>query len=603
MITLKYLVIFLVSWPIPVSIYLSTYAHYLKDLASYFAEAPHPTYQFIVVGSGSGGSVVAGRLAEAGHKVLLIEAGGASPMVSHIPALVPFSQLSPIDWQYKSVKQTGAALQAGGISNWPRGKVLGGSSMLNYMIYMRGHSGDYDEWSSLGVEGWAYKDVLPFFKKSENYVDDLQNDDPFHGRGGPLGTAKNSFSDPITDVFLKAGEEMGYGIGDMNGAGENGIFSYTPVTLKKGERTGTYRAFAEKQVGKNLRVITQSHATKLVLEGDVVKGVQVSRFGREETFYASGEVILSAGAIGTPQILMLSGIGDKKDLEELGIKSVLHSPHVGKNLQDHLVVVLPMTAPENATLDPFAGVKPKNVIDYVRSGTGPLSSIGGCGGNAFIHTPNNIDKRPDIQLHFVSFNFNVDEWNGLGHIFGMTDKAYEWYKDHGTGASFGPVLSRPKSRGYIKLASADPFEHPLIQPNYLAEEEDVQVFAEGIKFSGDLIHTKAFRDAGASPFKPFPACQHLQFESLEYYKCFASHFGSTLYHPVGTAAMGTVLDSKLRLKGLKNLRVADGSAIPKIMGGNTNAPIIMIGERAAAFILQDWPVTSNQKAEPTRTEL
>jgi len=586
--------------------YTTVGIYYVVDYLKYLTESPFDPESFIIVGAGSGGSVVAGRLAEVGHNVILVEAGGHSPHLAHIPVLVGYNQLGPIDWQYRTEKQDDAGLAFDGVSMWPRGKVLGGSSMLNYMMYIRGHDGDYDEWADYGVEGWAWKDVLPFFKKSENFDGYLhENDQDYHGVGGPLTVQNETFAEPILAPFLAAGREKGYPTADPTGSGMDKSFSWIPASIAKGKRAGTYMAFADKYSNDNLRLVNQAQVIRVIFDNKKAVGIELERFGRKEIITTNKEIILSAGTIGTPQILMLSGVGDAKELSQHGIPLVQDTPLVGKNLQDHIFPHVPFKAPQTISKDARKLYALETVLDYLNNGKGPWTSIGGAAGSAFIHTAVNNDTRPDIQIILASFLWGLDHGLQLKHNIGMQDFAFDWYESHQiNGIILAPVLSRPKSTGSIMLRSKDHNDHPIINANYLSSNEDLETLISAVEFCHDIVETDAFRKSDIELFAPYPPCARHKYRSRSYYECYVRHWVQTLYHPVGTAAMGSVLDSQLRVKGIENLRVADGAAMPKLIGGNTNAPIIMIGERAADFINKDWEKSSTTaKGVNAKTEL
>ena len=581
--------LFITISPLPILLSISFTWTFFLDYLSYLVSPPPPSsYDYIVVGAGSAGSVVAARLAEAGAKVLLVEAGGPAPSVAHIPAMVGFLQNSPIDWMFRTEVQEHAGLAMGGVSSWPRGKVLGGTSILNYMIYVRGNRRDYDEWRDMGLEGWGYEDVLPYFKKSENFDSDVDKKDVHHNTGGDLTVTTNNHREPIIETFLEAGRELGYDTGDINGEFQDSGFSQSQVTMDKGFRSGTFKSFAEKHVGSNLMLLTHSHVTKIVMEGKQAVGVDILRFGQTERYLADKEIVLSAGTIGSPQIMMLSGIGDEKHLSDMGIETVHNLPDVGHNLQDHLTVGLNMDVKDGFGLDPLAGLYPSTNTAY-KEGKGPLSS-NSCGGVAHIHTEVNNGSRPDIQLHMITATLAVDHGLLLKTNLGFLDDGWSWVEPHchNSSSAILAILSRPKSRGFIKLRSSKPEDHPIIQPNYLSEQEDVDTLVAAVKFAVKLSETEAFAKAGAEVWGPDPYCGHLHFKSGEYWECYVKHMSCTIYHPVGTCAMGTVVDQRLRVKGVAGLRVVDGSVMPNIVGGNTNAPIIMIAEKGADMILQDW---------------
>ena len=569
-------------------------------------ESTVKTFDYVVVGGGSAGSVVAARLVQAGHQVLLLEAGGPAPSLAHIPGYVAFLQNSPFDWAYKTEAQKRASLSTGGVSSWPRGRVLGGSSILNYMLYVRGNEEDYNEWRDMGLEGWGYEDVLPYFKKSENLLNDVQHIHEYHGVGGELAVTKDNYKTKITAAFLKAGEELGYEIGDINGKFQDRGFSPAFVTLDNGSRLGSFKIFAEKFEGPNLKVLTFTHVRKVLIEDKKAVGVEVSRFGQIETFTARKEVILSAGTIGSPQLLMLSGVGDHDHLSDLGIQPVHHLPQVGQNLQDHLIVPLMIDVDDNLSYDILSAIYPSSWLSYM-SGKGPLTSSGACSGVAHVSTHSNSGTRPDIQYHMLEVSPATDYGFVVYKNFGMLEQAWPWFEKHTNkfSAMVVPALSRPESRGYIKLRSNNPEDYPLIDPNYLKDKKDMDTLLSAVNLTLELINTTAMSNAGAKLWGPDPFCSDLEFLSSAYWECYVRHFSLTLYHPVGSCAMGSVLDNRLRVRGIEGLRVVDGSVMPKIVGGNTNAPIMMIAEKAADMIINDSKETeeSFNKYFITRDEL
>jgi choline dehydrogenase-like flavoprotein len=503
--------------------------------------------------------------------------------------MVGILQKTVIDWAFTTEPSSVASLATGGVSHWPRGKVLGGSSMLNYMMYVRGNSRDYDEWRDLGLEGWGYEDVLPFFTKSEDFVGEVEDKERYHGQGGDMKVTSNGFKEPIVETFLEAARELGYKVGDINGALEDKGFNSMHTTTHQGSRSGTYWAFAERFAGGNLTVLTHSHVTRVLLEDGRAVGVEVDRFGDRLELRAAQEVVLSAGAVGTPHILMLSGIGDRAHLQEVGVEPKVHLPAVGQNLQDHLMVALQADISPGLGLDPLSLLYPTTWL-ALAAGGGPLDSTG-CGVLAHVRTDKQVaeDPRPDIQLHLAAFSLATDRGLILKKNIGMEDSIDPWISEHFglDTVSLIPTLSRPRSRGSIKLRSTDPFPHPAIQPNYLTDPHDVDTLVAGLKLSLKMARTMAFKQAGIKLFGPDPLCGHLSFLSDTYLECYVRTYAMTLYHPVGTAAMGSVLDARLRVLGVPGLRVADGSVMPSLVGGNTNAPIIMVGEKAAAMILEE----------------
>ena len=395
-------------------------------------------FDFLVVGSGSAGSVVAGRLVEAGHQVLLIEAGGPPNWMMAIPALMASSQLTDYDWQYKSVEQkyTMKALK-GRKANWPRGKVLGGSSQINGMNYVRGHPGDYDMWNdAIGVgpgggNGWSYMDVLPFFKKSERFFGSKEDIDlQYHGTDGPMGVRTVPDVSDLTLVFEEALAQIGLSPGDHNGEKQEVRFK-NQVNSNNGWRADSYSTFAAPYVGKGLTVLTYAQVTKILFKDKQAIGVELQRFDKTLKLYANKEVILSAGSVGSPQLLMLSGIGPKEQLAKVGIQTLVDSPGVGQNLQDHVMGFYPLKVNETMnggrrlSVGPFAMNNPLNYLEFFTTGRGLLSDNFLRAG-AFIVTETNTDKlrRPDIQIHTYPFPASLDFGIGFRHLYGFSDEGY-----------------------------------------------------------------------------------------------------------------------------------------------------------------------------------
>jgi choline dehydrogenase-like flavoprotein len=518
----------------------------------YPAPANGTAYDFIVVGSGSAGSVVAGRLAEAGHSVLLVEAGGPSHWLQGIPALAIYFLKSPYDWDfsYQWDEDVGGHSFNDGLMNYPRGKVLGGSSMLNWMGYARGHSLDYDEWQDLGNPGWSYKDVLPYFKKSERMRANTTVSQEYHGYDGKMGVEEQHEPYKLSDITLEAAEELGYRTGDVNGELENeGFYKPYQVSTSGGWRLGTYRSFVEPLLGKkSIDVLPFALAHKVLISGDKAHGVQIERFGSIYHYEAKKETVLSAGAVSTPQILMLSGIGPRDELEKHDIKPVKNLP-VGKNLQDHVITNIIFAGEERGyTASPFVLWNPLNYWKFLTSGKGPLSHTG-ISNMGYVHTPANAEDevRPDMEFHICPYDFGIDYGAGFLRTFNINKTIFEAHYGHRLnmyGFVILPTLLRPKSRGSITLKNSDPSAEPVIDLNTFSDERDVKTLVEGSKILLKFNHTQAFRDnsirIGAADRTH---CKDFEPESDPYFDCLVRHFSGTVFHPVGTCKMGPENDA------------------------------------------------------------
>jgi choline dehydrogenase len=516
-------------------------------------------YDYIIVGAGSAGCVVAGRLSQNPEAtVLLLEAGGPDDRREiQIPYAAWSLQGSDVDWAYLTEPQP--QLKGRRIA-WPRGKVLGGTSSINAMVYMRGHRQVYDGWLAAGNVGWGYVDLLPLFKRSEYQA---RGADEYHGADGPLDVADQRDANPLSCAFVDAARELGYPINDdFNGAEQAG-FGFYQVTQRQGQRWSAADAFLRPALGRpNLHVATQAHATRLLFDGRRAAGVAYIQHGEECEARASREVILCGGAINSPQLLLLSGVGPADELHALGIPVIADLPGVGQNLQDHLDVAVAFRCTEPISLGTLYSAAE---IEYRYFRKGPLASNGPEAGG-FLKTRPHLSA-PDLQFHFSP---------GWSVGFGT-------HRPAGHGFSLWPALVLPESRGSLRLRSADPLAPPLIQPNYLAAEADMAVIVQGVKIARELAATQAFAPFVGEAIQPAAAVC-----SDEEIRAYIRANASTVYHPAGTCKMGgdplAVVDSQLRVYGVDGLRVADASIMPTIANGNTNAPAIMIGEKLAEMI-------------------
>jgi choline dehydrogenase len=544
---------------------------------------PDQDYDYIIVGAGSAGCVLANRLsADPGHRVLLIEAGGSdtNPWI-HIPVGYFKTMHNPAtDWCYVTEPDEGIASRR---LQWPRGKVLGGSSSLNGLLYVRGQPQDYDRWAALGNAGWSFDEVLPYFKKSE---DQERGADDYHGVGGPLKVSNLRLRRPIADYFIEAATQVGIPFNeDYNGARQEGV-GYFQQTAYKGFRWSTAKGFlrpARKRA--NLTLLTKAHTTRVLFEGGSAVGVEYLRRGKLHQAHAQREVILCAGAIGSPHILQLSGIGAKSLMERVGIPLIADLPGVGQNLQDHLQVRLVYRTSQRTLNDEVNNIFKRGWVglQYLLNRTGPLTLAAS---QVAIFTRSQPQlERPDIQFHMQPLS--ADKPGDGAHKFSAFTASV--------------CQLRPHSRGYLAIRSRDPLEHPAIHPNYLSDERDRRVAVDGIKVARRIAAAPALSQHIIDEYVP-----GYQYRSDDELLDAARRYSQTIYHPTSTCKMGqddmAVVDERLRVHGIRDLRIVDASVMPEIVSGNTNAPTIMIAEKASDLILEDaGAVTETLSASASRS--
>ncbi|HMA98080.1 MAG TPA: choline dehydrogenase [Wenzhouxiangella sp.] len=521
------------------------------------------TYDYIIIGAGSAGCVLAHRLsADPKCRVLLLEAGPRdwNPFI-HMPAgLAKLVNFTSLNWNYQTEPEPQ-------LNNrrlyWPRGRVLGGSSSINAMCFIRGHRTDYDDWERAGNPGWGWDDVLPYFMRSQNQSRGASD---LHGVGGPLSVEDLSYFNPLSEIFIQSAEQAGFAVNrDFNGPGQRGFGLYQ-VTQKGGRRCSTAVGYLRPARSRpNLTVRTGALTLKLEFQGNRATGVRYQRHGISHLAHASSEVLLAGGAINSPQLLMLSGIGPAAELERAGIKVRHELPGVGANLQDHLDICTLTRCSQPITYDQLSEIRVglKYFLYHEGEGTSNIAEAGG-----FLVSGRGSTDRPDIQMHFVPALLDDHGRNRLP----------------GDGYTLHACPLRPASRGRIGLHSSDPSQAPAIHPNYLSDPEDLEMMLECVRLSREILTQPAFK-----PFRGHEIFPGNEVSSRAGIVDFIRAKAESIYHPVGTCRMGqdkhAVVDSQLRVHGVEGLRVIDASIMPTLVGGNTNAPTVMIAEKASDLIL------------------
>lgn len=525
-------------------------------------------FDYVVIGAGSGGCPVANRLsANPKNRVLLLEAGPKDRDIwIHIPIGYYRNMISPLSWGYKTEPDKSVANRS---IVWPRGKVLGGSSAINGLVYIRGQREDYEHWRQLGNEGWGYNDVLPYFRKAENQE---RGSNQYHGSGGPIEVSDIRDKRKICDAFVEAAVQSGIPRNDdFNGAEQEGVGNFQ-TTSKNGRRCSSAVGYLKPiWHRKNLNIETDAMVMKVLFDGTRASGVIYRQHGQDKTVHVNNEIILAGGAVNSPQLLQLSGIGPAAHLHALGINIVSDSPGVGADLQDHyqarLVAELNKPLSVNDDVKNFVR-KAWTGLKYILFRRGPMTFSAGHIGVFTRVLPESAS--PDAQVHFIPFS--ATKIGGDLHPF--------------SGVTISVCQLRPESRGEIMILSNNPFEHPKITPNYLSTDYDRRIMIEGLKMLRRITNSPAFAKYVLREREPGDECV-----SDEELLVYAREQGNTIFHPTSTCRMGrdsrAVVDNRLRVYGVQGLRIADCSVMPSVVSGNTNAPAMMIGEKCAAMILED----------------
>ncbi|KAI5642809.1 GMC oxidoreductase domain-containing protein [Phthorimaea operculella] len=561
-----------------------------------------PNYDFIVVGAGSAGSVVANRLSEVPHwKVLLIEAGGNPTFTTEIPQLITNNWKSPVDWAYKLEPQEGSCRgYKNNTCSWPHGKVLGGSSSINAMLYVRGNKLDYDEWAASGNTGWSYEEIFPYFFKSENYSEPLSEDlKKFHSKEGYLSVECRNDAQEFEKMIIAAASQLGIkSLTDINGADQMGV-TKSCTTTKNGVRHSTARAFlAPIKDRQNLHVLKNAYVTKILFKNkNKVSGVLVNKDGKEIRIRSKKEVIVSAGAMQTPQLLMLSGIGPKKHLESLGIKVRTDLP-VGQNLQDHVYVPINYKSKEDKSQTSTPGLVDA-FAEYILQREGFMNTTAPARVISFMNTTDNDATSPDTEFSYVFLppnNKNPVDFYVLQDFDDEYQRKMQEVNENNYLLIVFTTLLHPKSRGKIELKSTNPFEKPRIYANYFEDPEDMETIIRAFRqHSLKLGDTDAFKSVGFElNWIELDACKQFDKNTDEFLRCWIVQSTDTIHHHTSTAKMGpdadetAVVNPELKVRKVDRLRVIDSSIMPIVTRGNTNAPTIMIGEKGADMIKKFW---------------
>ncbi|XP_043675678.1 glucose dehydrogenase [FAD, quinone]-like [Vespula pensylvanica] len=557
-------------------------------------DPPEYTYDFIVVGGGSAGAVVASRLSDIPEwKVLLLEAGPDEPPGANVPSMVAMFLGTEIDWKYQTTNERYACLSSGGSCSWPRGKNLGGNSAHNGMMYIRGHAKDYDNWAAMGNVGWTWQEVLPYFMCSENNTEIDRVGSEYHSADGLWTIERFPWQPEITRDILSAATERGYPITEDNNGAQSTGFTVAQMASKDGVRVSSADAFLRPmRHRRNLHISLNATVTKVIVENLKAVGVQYYQNGKFRVARASREIIISGGAVNSPQLLLLSGIGPKEHLQAVNVSVVKNLPGVGHNLQNHVSYTLSWTINQPNLFD----LNWASLLEYIAFHKGPMSSTGMSQLTGIIPSSYTTPDHPDIQFYF----------GGYQAACAITGEVGALMDNQGRGISISPTNVQPRSRGILRLASNNPFEKPLIWGNYLSDPIDAAILVEGIQIALSFANTSAMAKYNMSLSNmPLSACSQYTFLSNEYWNCAIHQNTGPENHQAGSCKMGpssdpmAVVDPQLRIHGIKNLRVADTSIMPQVTSGNTGAPAVMIGERAAAFIKSDWGAGATQCSRST----